>query len=216
MPRIRLSSLKPNEFKEELMEIINSEKRICPHIHLPIQSGDDDILKAMGRKYKSRSVARLVNRLVESRPGMTIGADIIVGFPGESDSNFENSISLVRNNPIHHLHVFSYSDRQGTPASMLPNKVSPENKAKRSRRMRRLGKVKKNEHARDFIGKSLDIIVEDRERSGKLGGISGNYLKVEFEGDDSYRKKLIQINIESASEDTLQGDNKSIREIKKG
>jgi len=215
MPRLRLSSLKPNEFKDEIIDLIATEKRICPHVHLPVQSGDDSILQMMGRKYKADSVAGLANRLVEARADITIGADIIVGFPGESDINFENTVSLVKENPIHHLHVFSYSDRPGTPASSFTNKVAPADKAKRSIRMRRIGGKKKAEHARSFIGKTLDIIVEDRQRSGLLAGISGNYHKVEFSGDDIFRKKHIYIYIKSIKKDVLVGDTDSIKLIKK-
>ena len=215
MPRIRLSSLKPNEFKDELIELIAAEKRICAHVHLPIQSGDDTILKAMGRKYTTESVSSLTKRLVEARPEITIGADIIVGFPGETETNFENTLALVKDNPIHHLHVFSYSDRPGTPASQLDPKVNPEIKAKRSARLRRLGNIRKREHAARFVGKMLDVIVEDRTRSGIYGGISGNYLRVEFAGDESLKKKLIQIKISSNDKDVLKGDSGSIKRIKK-
>ena len=97
----------------------------------------------------------------------------------------------------------------------MAGKVSPEVKASRSRRLRRLGNSKKSEHARKFIGQYLDIIVEDRERSGKLAGISGNYLKVEFEGEDRLRRKLIKIRIDSVGKSVLQGDNNSLEEIKK-
>ena len=166
MPRFRLSSLKPNEFKDELVELISLENRICPHVHLPVQSGDNTVLRAMGRKYSAKSVGRLANNLVGARPEITIGADFIVGFPGESEANFEHTLSLVKNNPFHHLHVFSYSDRPGTPASVLEDKVSPEAKASRSRRLRRLGNRIKREHAQKFVGQRLDIIVEDRQRSG--------------------------------------------------
>lgn len=99
---------------------------------------------------------------------------------------------------------------------MLKDKVSPEYKSGRSRRLRRLGNIKKMEHARSFVGTSQDIIVEDREKSGKLAGISANYLRVEFEGDDSLRKKLIKINIDSVNKDILLGDSKNIKQIKKG
>ncbi len=214
MPRIRLSSLKPDEFKDELMEIIAVEKRICPHVHLPIQSGDDEILKRMGRKYSAGLVSSLTNRLVKIRPDITIGADFIVGFPGETDINFNNTISLVNDNPIHHLHVFSYSDRPGTPASQFNDKVAPEVKSKRSRRLHRTGNKKKKEHMQNFVGLTLDVIVEDRLKSGKLTGVSGNYLKVEFSGDKSLQKKHIEIIITSAKKDILMGNLSSIKFLK--
>ena len=216
IPRIRLSSLKPNEFKDELIQLLADQPRICSHVHLPIQSGDDEILKAMGRKYKAASISALTNRLVEARPDITIGADIIVGFPGETESHFENTVELVKDSPIHHLHVFSYSDRPGTEASLMPDKVAPEDKARRSERLRRIGVKKKRAHAERFVEKTLDIIVEDRKRSGRLTGISGNYLRVEFDGDESLRRKHIKIRISLSEKDTLIGDPTSIAIIKKG
>lgn len=216
MPRLRLSSLKPNEFKEDLIELLAAEKRICAHVHLPVQSGDSDILKTMGRKYNPTLISNLTNRLIEARPEITIGADIIVGFPGETDRQFENTVSLVKDSPIHHLHVFSYSDRPGTEASFFENKIPSEDKAQRSHRLRKLGVLKRREHAAKFVGNTLDIIVEDRQRSGKLAGISGNYLRVEFTGNDSWRKKHIRLQIDSVDKDVLVGDSSSIDVIKKG
>ena len=216
MPRIRLSSLKPNEFKDELIQLLADQPRICSHVHLPIQSGDDEILGAMGRRYKAAAIGKLTNRLLTARPDITIGADIIVGFPGETDRYFENTVSLVKDNPIHHLHVFSYSDRPGTEASLMPYKVSPEAKARRSERLRRIGIRKKRDHAKRFVGRTLDIIVEDRQRSGRLTGISGNYLRVEFDGDEGLRRKHINIRISFSQKDILIGDATSIAIIKKG
>lgn len=210
MHRIRLSSLKPNEFNDELIQLIADEKRLCPHVHLPIQSGDDSVLSRMGRKYKSSLVSRLANRLIEARPNMTIGADFIVGFPGESEVSFENSVTLVRNNPIHHLHVFSYSDRPGTPASGFPDKVAPTDKAKRSRRLHRIGSDKIKKHRQTFVGRTLDVIVENRQKSGLLTGVSGNYLKVQFPSDEKLQKKHISIKILSVDRDVLIGDPGSI------
>lgn len=205
MPRVRLSSLKPNECKSELLELVSSQKRICPHIHLPIQSGDDAILRMMGRKYKAAAIGTLVEALADLREGITIGADFIVGFPGEDDMAFANTYALIEEHPIHHIHVFSYSDRPGAPAASLPGKVEPSRKAERSRKLRRLGKIKRKEHMRQFIGKTLDVIVENRVRANHLTGISGNYLNVEFQGGDELRGMLIEIDISGLGEDALIG-----------
>ena len=205
MPRVRLSSLKPNECKSELLELVSSQKRICPHIHLPIQSGDDAVLRMMGRKYRANPVASLIGKLAKLREGMTIGADIIVGFPGEDDMAFANTYALIEEHPIHHIHVFSYSDRPGAPAASLPGKVEPSRKAERSRKLRRLGKIKRTEHMQGFVGKSLDVIVENRVRVDHLSGISGNYLNVEFQGGDELRGKLIEIDISGIGDNALVG-----------
>jgi threonylcarbamoyladenosine tRNA methylthiotransferase MtaB len=163
MPRIRLSSLKPNEFDEELIELLATEKRICPHVHLPVQSGDDIILERMGRKYGVKLVSQLVNRLVEVRQDITIGADFIVGFPGEAKANFENTVALVEDMPIAYIHIFPYSDRPGTPASLFSEKVSSQEKSNRSKRLKRISDRMKRAHLKRFVGKKLDVIVEDRQ-----------------------------------------------------
>jgi threonylcarbamoyladenosine tRNA methylthiotransferase MtaB len=214
IPRIRLSSLKPDEFKGELIELLAAEKRICPHVHLPVQSGDDNILKRMGRKYCVKLVSQLVDRLVEARWDITIGADFIVGFPGETKANFENTVALIEDIPIVHLHIFPYSDRPGTPASLFSGKVSSQEKSNRSKRLKRIGDKKKRAHLKRFVGKKLDVIVEDRQSSGKLSGLSGNYLKVEFPGNDSLRKKYIEIKTTTYRKDVLKGDSNSIKLIK--
>lgn len=213
MPRVRLSSLKPDEFKDELIELLTTEKRICPHVHLPVQSGDDTILQRMGRKYSTKSVYQLVNRLVEARLGITVGADFIVGFPGETKTDFENTVALVRDVQIVHLHVFPYSDRPGTPASLFSGKVSPQEKSERSKRLKSIGDEKKRAHMKSFVGKKLDVIVENRKSSGKFNGLSGNYLIVEFDGGDALRKKYIEIEVTAFANDALQGDSNSIKLI---
>jgi threonylcarbamoyladenosine tRNA methylthiotransferase MtaB len=213
MPRVRLSSLKPDEFKDELIELLTTEKRICPHVHLPVQSGDDTILQRMGRKYSAKSVYQLVNRLVEARQGITIGADFIVGFPGETTANFENTVALVRDVPIVYLHVFPYSDRPGTPASLFSGKISPQEKSERSKRLKSIGDEKKLAHMKSFVGKKLDVIVENRKKSGMFNGLSGNYLVVEFDGSDTLRKKYIEIEVTTFANDALQGDSNSIKLI---
>jgi len=210
MPRIRLSSLKPNEFKDALIQMLADNKRICPHAHLPVQSGDDGILGRMGRKYSALSVQKLIQRLVEARPEITVGADFIVGFPGESEPAFERSVALVEQNPIHLLHVFSYSDRPNTPASEFADKIPPETKSRRSERLRRLAAQKKLEHMRRFIGGTLDIIVEDRLRSGWYTGVSDNYLKIEFRGVEGLQKKHLAIDASDMNSRVLKGDPSSV------
>jgi len=206
MPRIRLSSLKPNECNDELLDIISTQKRICPHIHLPIQSGDDSILRMMGRKYKAAAVRKLVQRLASLREGMTVGADVIVGFPGEDDTAFAYTFSLIEECPIHHLHVFSHSDRPGAPAANLPDKIAPSQIARRSKKLWRLGRLKKTAHMRSFLGRTLDVIVENRGQGSRMMGMSGNYLNVALEGNDGLRGKLVQIRVTGCDKEALIGN----------
>jgi threonylcarbamoyladenosine tRNA methylthiotransferase MtaB len=203
--QIRLSSLKPNEFTEKLLELAASEKRICPHFHIPLQSGDDSVLERMGRKYSAESGHKLVNRLVQIRPEATIGADFIVGFPGETQRNFANTLAMVKDNPIHHLHVFSYSDRPGTPALTFPDKVSPQYKAARRKALQKLGDIKKQNHLRRFIGQTLDTIIEDTSESGHSTGLTANFLKIKIMGESRPARQLVRVHIQSADAESLYG-----------
>ncbi|HXZ35139.1 MAG TPA: tRNA (N(6)-L-threonylcarbamoyladenosine(37)-C(2))-methylthiotransferase MtaB, partial [Thermodesulfobacteriota bacterium] len=124
--RLRLSSIEPREFNPPLMEYLASSRRVCPHLHIPLQSGDDRILRRMNRNYSSAFFADLVNRLAQTIPGAAIGADVIGGFPGEDDSAFLNTMTLIENLPLAYLHVFPFSKRKGTPASAFPGQVPPQ------------------------------------------------------------------------------------------
>jgi threonylcarbamoyladenosine tRNA methylthiotransferase MtaB len=210
MPRIRLSSLKPNEIGDDLVDLIASQTRICAHFHIPIQSGDNAILKSMGRKYTFESVNNAIMRLIDVRAESTIGADFIVGFPGEKPINFKNTNSMANELPIHHFHVFSYSDRPGTVASGFADKVNPKEKGSRRQILQETGERKKQAHLQKFIGRTLDVIVEERNKAGMSTGMSGNYLKVKFAGNDYPKKSLIQIRIASVENSVLIGDAASI------
>jgi threonylcarbamoyladenosine tRNA methylthiotransferase MtaB len=204
--RIRLSSLKPTEFSDRLLELIADETRICPHFHLSIQSGDDQILANMNRRYPASVSTDTIKRLLTIRPESTIGADFIVGFPGETKTQFNNTLAMVENNRIHHLHVFSYSDRPGTPASDFPNKIDPLQKNLRRDLLQNLGKIKKRNHLRSFVGQTLDAIVENMDESGKATAITNNFLKVNFASENDLSKKLVAVAVTSANGDSLQGE----------
>jgi threonylcarbamoyladenosine tRNA methylthiotransferase MtaB len=193
--RVRLSSLNPREISESLLSLMGSEPRLCPHAHLSVQSGDDAILKSMGRKYDRNDIINAVSDLTAINTKMTIGADIIVGFPGETEANFENTLNLVGGCQLQYLHVFPYSDRPGTKSSRMGGKILHEVKEQRAGRLRRIGKDKKATHLRKFIGKELSVLVERRKirRDGILTGLAENYLRVEFKGDPSLRGTIVQV-----------------------
>jgi threonylcarbamoyladenosine tRNA methylthiotransferase MtaB len=204
--QIRLSSLKPNELSGKLYQLIADDIRVCPHFHLSIQSGDDEVLTNMNRGYKVEVVNHAINHLMSARPESTIGADFIVGFPGETQEQFENTLSMIETNPIHHLHVFSYSDRPGTPASELPNKINPNLKNRRREILQEMAKHKKRDHLHGFIGRTLDAIVEKQDENGLITATTNNFLKVQFTCNDDISKKLVAVAIRSADEETLRGE----------
>lgn len=206
IPQIRLSSLKPNEISDSLLQLIADDTRICPHFHLSIQSGDDEILAKMNRGYKSSVVTDTIQQLISARPNSTIGADIIVGFPGETDSRFDNTRSLIENNPLHHLHIFSYSDRPGTAASMIPEKVDPVIKNRRREILQQIAQKKRNIHLNSFVGKTLDAIVESRNNKGLATATTNNFLKAHFKSDQDLTKKLVSLSMNSVENDFLKGE----------
>jgi threonylcarbamoyladenosine tRNA methylthiotransferase MtaB len=204
--QIRLSSLKPNELSDELFQLISDDIRICPHFHLSIQSGDNEILASMNRGYKAEAVNRAIGKLISARSESTVGADFIVGFPGETQKQFENTLSMIETNPIHHLHVFSYSDRPGTQAAGLPNKVTPSQKNQRREILQEMAKHKKRDHLHGFIGRTLDAIVEKQDENGLITATTNNFLKVQFTCNDDIAKKLVAVAIRSADEESLRGE----------
>lgn len=176
MPRIRLSSLEVNELNAELLEVL-SEERICNHLHLPLQSGSDAILRAMNRTYAAAEYEAALLMLKEKNPALCLGADVIVGFPGESDALFAETERLVERLPLSYLHVFSYSRREGTPAATMRGQISESIKKARSRKLRDAGAQKRQSFIQSQIGKTESALVEAAD-SRECQATTGNYIKV--------------------------------------
>jgi threonylcarbamoyladenosine tRNA methylthiotransferase MtaB len=206
--RIRLSSLEPNEIDEEIIEMIGSCSWLCRHLHIPLQSGDDRILKRMNRRYTSQDFAGLVNMVFKKVPLAAIGLDIIVGFPGEEDSAFENTLSLVNNLPVSYLHVFPFSPRKGTPAAKFSGQVNQKVIKDRAAELRRLGMKKKETFHRSCIGEEFKVIVTGRHPGAKgiIEGISDNYLNVVLQSSDECKNRLLTVRITEISEVDVMGE----------
>jgi threonylcarbamoyladenosine tRNA methylthiotransferase MtaB len=185
--RIRLSSVEPTEFDDGLIDLVSSSPIICNHLHIPLQSGDDEVLKRMNRHYTSNFFKKLVKKLVSAIPDLNIGVDVIVGFPGESHENFINTVSVIEELPIGYLHVFPYSRRPGTPAADFPDQVDSKTIKKRGKILRDLGSRKREEFYRRFLGKRLSVLFESKRNVDMkyLKGFSRNYIPVfvDAEGD---------------------------------
>ena len=194
--RIRFSSIQPQELTSELIDLIASGKRVCPHLHVPLQSGDDRILKTMNRNYSTAYYKNLIERLKEEVPHICIGADVIVGFPGETDQEFENTCEFIQSIPLSYLHVFSYSDREKTEASALPDKIDPKIIHKRSEILHKVWRQKWESFLDSFVGKELKVLVEKRrdKKTQKLVGLSNNYIRVLLEGDDGLVNNIFTVN----------------------
>jgi len=178
--RIRLSSIDPKDFSSSLISTLSQSKKICPHLHIPIQSGDDEILKRMNRDYDRSFLVDLIQGLQEKILDVSIGADLIIGFPGETEKRFERTYQLIESLPITYLHVFPFSKRKGTLASQLSQPLPESRITERAELIRRLGREKRRAFNRRFLNKELDVLIEDRrdKETGKWIGISRNYIPV--------------------------------------
>jgi threonylcarbamoyladenosine tRNA methylthiotransferase MtaB len=198
--RIRLSSIEPREIKVEMISMLGSG--LCRHLHIPLQSGDDTILTSMKRDYSAGFYLELLERIAHQVPGIALGADIMVGYPGEGDTEFNNTLELVDKTPLTHLHVFSYSPRPGTAAAAdMKNQVPDQVKKTRSEELHNLGKKKNLAFRKNHIGVALKVVVEDKAdpQSGLLSGLTDNYIRVQISGAKSeHIGKIINVLIKDA------------------
>ena len=178
--RIRLSSIEPLDFSADLISSLSQSTKVCPHLHIPIQSGDDEILRLMNRNYDHFLLLDLIQKLHQSIPKLAIGADVIVGFPGETEEKFEHTYELIKSLPFSYLHIFPFSKRKGTPASQFPWRVDEAVIKKRAEKMRELGKKKRQAFYHQFLHQELRVLVEDRreKETGRWKGFSRNYIPV--------------------------------------
>jgi len=192
--RIRLSSIDPEELSPELIDLVASSGKFCPHFHLPLQSGDDQMLAAMRRRYDSNFFSDLVGRILQRMPDAAIGTDLIVGFPGETIAHFERYFNFVDRLPLAYFHVFPYSVRTGTTAAKMSGKVAAAEITTRARRMRELGERKHEEFLTRFIGRKLQVLFEDRENdNGELKGYSRNYIRLTASGEARLRNREVEV-----------------------
>lgn len=205
--RFRLSSLDPDEVTDRLIEILKDAKRVCNHLHLCLQSGDDNIIKRMRRPYTRELFAEKVEKLVSIVPEASVGVDVIVGFPGEDESAFENTYALLAGLPVSYLHVFPFSRRRGTPAAGFPDQVEPRAIKERCSKLQELDRAKRDAFHQGFIGKKAGVLVEggrDR-RTGLLTGRARNYIRVFLEGDDTLKRKLVDAELLAAAHGGMKG-----------
>ncbi|MGH9559647.1 MAG: MiaB/RimO family radical SAM methylthiotransferase, partial [Bryobacteraceae bacterium] len=173
--RLRLSSVEPMDFSDDLLEWMASSNRIAKHVHAPLQSGSDRVLRRMHRKYRPRHYADRISKARAAMPDCAVGADVMTGFPGETDEEFEESRAFIENLPFTYLHVFTYSERPGTPAAEAAEQVPAAIRKQRTHVLRDLAARKNLEFRRAAIGKTLSVVT-----LGNGFGLSGNYLKVKL------------------------------------
>jgi len=208
MPRIRVSSLEPEDFRLEWLELWQNP-RMCRHLHLPMQSGSDTILRRMARRYNSARYQSIVTTAKQLVPGMAISTDIITGFPGESDDDFEQTYLLAAELQFAKAHVFRFSPRQGTPAARMKGQIKDEVKKARSERLLALNEQDMRHFREKFVGETLDVLIEG-VKHGHWEGLTDNYLRVELEGlpgpaGRDWQNTLVKAHLMQAVDDGVAG-----------
>jgi len=196
--RIRISSIEPTEIGEELIDLVSVSKIICPHFHIALQSGDDKILKQMNRTYRAQFFSELIQKLNDKIPHLAVGIDVIAGFPGEREREFENTLELLKQIPFSYLHVFPFSRRPGTVAAELPDQIHGKIIRERCRILRDLGELKRKVYYQRFLNQKLDVLIEaKRDPASKLlKGFSRNYIPVLVRGKVDLVNSELRIKVE--------------------
>ncbi|GLI37175.1 tRNA (N(6)-L-threonylcarbamoyladenosine(37)-C(2))-methylthiotransferase MtaB [Geobacter hydrogenophilus] len=182
VPRLRVGSVEPNELTDDLIDFLARSETVCPHLHIPLQSGDDRVLERMGRRYTAAFFRERVKRLVAAVPDIFIGCDVIAGFPGETDEEFQNTVRLIDELPVASLHVFPYSRREGTAAARMGGQVDGKVLRVRAEILREVGERKRRSFCERFVGRELAVLMQNRGRDGEAVGLSRNYLPVRVLG----------------------------------
>jgi len=205
--RLRLGSVEPRELTPELADEIVTNAKICNHLHVPLESGSDAVLKRMRRGYTREEYVEAVRRVTDRDPLCGLGTDVMVAFPGETEEDFADTVGLIESLPFTYLHVFAFSPREGTPAAEMDGAVPAAEAKQRSRFLRDHGAMRSLEFRRGLVGRTLEVLVEERDGEGPLSGLAGNYVRVEVEGDGStdLRNRFVSAEVTSADEKTTRG-----------
>ena len=197
--RIRISSIEPNLLKDETIELVSKNQNFVPHFHIPLQSGSDDILKKMKRRYLTPLYLSRVNKIREIMPHACIGVDVIVGFPGETEEKFLETYNFLANLPISYLHVFTYSERDNTEAIEMEGVVPIEERKRRNKMLRILSEKKKMAFYQTQIGKTLPVLWEHEEKNGMMYGFTDNYVRVQKPFNSNSINQIEMVKLEKIS-----------------
>ncbi|KYD02063.1 tRNA (N(6)-L-threonylcarbamoyladenosine(37)-C(2))-methylthiotransferase MtaB [Bacillus atrophaeus] len=202
LKRIRISSIEASQITDEVIEVLDRSDKIVRHLHIPIQSGSNTVLKRMRRKYTMEFFADRLNKLKKALPGLAVTSDVIVGFPGETEEEFMETYNFIKENRFSELHVFPYSKRTGTPAARMEDQVDENVKNERVHQLIALSDQLAKEYASDYEGEVLEIIPEEAfketNESNLFVGYTDNYMKVVFKGTEDLIGKLVKVKIEKA------------------
>ena len=176
--RFRISSIEPNLLTDELIDFVGGSRRFQPHFHIPLQSGADDVLSAMRRRYRTNLYASRIQRIKTKMPEASIGVDVIVGFPGESDDHFMQTVDFIKSLEISYLHVFTYSERPNTTALRIEDVVPISKRKERNKTLRNLSLKAQRAHYEEFLGRTVPVLFEDAQEDGLRMGYTPNYIRV--------------------------------------
>jgi len=202
--RLRLGSVEPNTITKELLEMLKSSGKYQNHFHIPLQSGSDDILKSMRRKYSISQYKEILAMVESYFPGSAFGADIIIGYPGETEEQFLETFNFLRQSPITHFHVFPYSKRKGTTATKLENHIQSPIKKERVKTLMMLGEAKLDEYSQNQVGTHTEVLFESLV-DGYWEGYSSNYLKIRVKSNEDLRNQILPVSIEDYKAGILRG-----------
>jgi threonylcarbamoyladenosine tRNA methylthiotransferase MtaB len=197
--RLRISSVEPNLLTDEIIEAVAASQVLCPHFHIPLQSGDDDVLRRMRRRYTTADYAARVEAIRRWLPEAGIGVDVIVGFPGESEEQFRRTAAFLTELPVSYLHVFTYSERPDTPAAGYADQVSPRERQRRNAVLRAIGEKKRLAFHTAMVGSTVPVLMETDVRDGRRMGLAPNYARVAVGGGVTEENEIVHARISSAT-----------------
>ena len=201
--RVRISSIEPNLLSNDIINFVSNSKKFVPHFHIPMQSGSDTILKLMKRRYLSKLYRDRINHVKQVMPNACIGADVIVGFPGETEEEFMETYNFIKSLDLSYLHVFTYSERDNTEAVGLSNVVPSNIRSKRSKLLRALSVQLKRKFYMSQLGTIKNVLFEPENRNGFIYGFSNNYVRIKTPWRSSIKDKIIPFELQNISDDGL-------------
>jgi threonylcarbamoyladenosine tRNA methylthiotransferase MtaB len=203
--RIRISSIEPTTISDALLERMAGPSKLCPYLHVPLQSGDDDVLRAMNRRYTAREYADFVEKAIRLVPDLGLGTDVMVGFPGESEAAFANTRTLLEDLPFAYFHVFSYSPRPGTAAIKFPDRIASKTIKARSAILCGLSRAKRLNFYQRHIGGTVDVLFETRNQQGFFTGLTPNYIRVGVQSGEDLANQIHAVTLYGATDGLALG-----------
>ncbi|MBL0032441.1 MAG: tRNA (N(6)-L-threonylcarbamoyladenosine(37)-C(2))-methylthiotransferase MtaB [Bacteroidetes bacterium] len=195
--RFRISSIEPNLLTDEIITFVSTSEKFVPHFHIPLQSGSDKILGLMRRRYKRNLYVERINKIKSVMPDACIGVDVIVGFPGETESDFMDTYKFLTDLDISYLHVFTYSERENTDAALLKDVVPMHERKRRNKMLRILSEKKKNHFYSQFIDREFPVLIEEENKDGFISGFTSNYIRIAIPYDPALVNTLVKVKLVS-------------------